>query len=154
MNPKTSSEALWLSAEHWLDVFENPLEERIGAEACPCCKFSDNAAEKAFGPNFINRDDFTEFACFQCPISRDYEPLCYQTPYYNALQEITALKSSARRLEHFDNWLENNFRSDQIQERIVTELEIFESRLIRAKKAIRAEYEFLVEMALTESQKA
>lgn len=78
--------ALWESAWHWLENWEDPQDASYDAEDCACCALSNS---------FLS--------CRGCPIY-DYTGIdtCYYTPYHGAVKEIRSFE----RLFYFSDEVE------------------------------------------------
>lgn len=80
---KRQTEALWASAEHWLENWSYPKGANIYGDFCPCCQ------EFMYGK--VPRDG----VCTECPISQwSGQPLCEGTPWENAAEIFQAYKKN------------------------------------------------------------
>ena len=72
--------ALWASAEHWLNNWQDPENASTDGDDCPCCQeFYDHAATVDTG-------------CRDCPIYQYTGlPECEGTPYYHAREAKISL---------------------------------------------------------------
>ena len=68
-------EALYASAWHWLENWENTEEAKLGSIYCACCQYA--------------MDEDKEIGCDKCPImSFTKQEGCKGTPYYEASTKI------------------------------------------------------------------
>ena len=87
--------ALWLSIEHWLKNWEDPMEAICNADACACCRL------------YLDRN------CMGCPISeKTGSTLCTKTPYREAADAILeyAVVPSQENYEIARRACENEYR--------------------------------------------
>ena len=130
--PETPAQALWLSAEHWLAVYEDPLNVPIGGQYCSCCHYSDSLY-------FTEQGGYDNPRCYGCPIARDHGKHCEFTPYYAAQKAIADYTNAEEK-----HVAEPNGFSILNEEFVLRGLKEI------AKSAVEREYKFLVEMALDE----
>ena len=83
---ETNLQALLLSAEHWLENWEDPITASTDAMDCECCSFSNMVSYYS-----MNDEDMCHF----CPVfAATGAKNCYATPYYVASAYIDRCKES------------------------------------------------------------
>ena len=92
--PETELQALLISAEHWLQNFENPAAATIESSNCACSYYAD-----------ISDVVIENTECGGCPIYNHTKIVeCENTPYENARTTILNYRASVGTLSEAEFW--------------------------------------------------